>query len=92
MEAGKTKSVEVCELISRLDESDENQKKFCRLFNQGLDGYQRQSWEEAIASFNDVLQINNNDGPSRFYLALSEKHRADPPATEWDGTVYLNKK
>ena len=90
--AGKTKPVEVCELISRLEEFDEKQRNFYRLFNQGLAAYQRRSWEEAIDLFNIVMQIKDSDGPSQFYLALSERHREEPPATGWDGTVYLNKK
>jgi adenylate cyclase len=90
--AGKSKPVEVCELICKAEEVIEEQKSLCRVFARGIDAYQRQSWGEAIDLFEGALKLDNTDGPSRFFLALSEKYRADPPATHWDGTVYLNKK
>jgi adenylate cyclase len=90
--AGKSKSVEVCELICKAEELKEEQKNLCSVFAQGIDAYQRQSWGEAIDCFNGALKQDNTDGPSRFFLALSEKCRLNPPARDWDGTVYLNKK
>ncbi len=90
--AGKSKSVEVCELICRVEESREIQKSICSVFARGVDAYQRQSWEEAIELFDEAMQLQNEDGPSRFYLRLCEKYRENPPATNWDGTVCLNQK
>jgi adenylate cyclase len=90
--AGKSKPVEVNELICKAEEFKEEQKNLCRVFVQGIDAYQRQSWGEAIDFFSAVLKLDNTDGPARFFLALCEKYRANPPATHWDGTVYLNKK
>ncbi len=90
--AGKSKPVEVYELICKAEEFKEEQKNLNSLFARGIDAYQRQSWGEAIDFFEGALKLDNTDGPSRFFLALSAKYRADPPATHWDGTVYLNKK
>ena len=90
--AGKSKPVEVNELICKAEEFKEEQKNLCRVFVRGIDAYQRQSWGEAIDFFSAVLKLDNTDGPARFFLALCEKYRANPPATHWDGTVYLNKK
>jgi adenylate cyclase len=90
--AGKSKPVEVYELICKAEEFKEEQKSLCSVFSRGVDAYQRQAWGEAIDFFNGALKLDNTDGPSRFFLALSEKYRTDPPATDWDGTVYLNKK
>ena len=90
--AGKSKPVEVSELICKAEEFKEEQKRLCSVFSRGVDAYQRQAWGEAVDFFNGALKLDNTDGPSRFFLALSEKYRVDPPATDWDGTVYLNKK
>jgi adenylate cyclase len=90
--AGKSKSVEVYELICKAKEFKEEQKSLCSVFARGVDAYQRQSWGEAIDFFNGALKLDNTDGPSRFFLALCKKYRTDPPANHWDGTVYLNKK
>jgi len=84
--------VEICELICKMGSIGETQKNCCSLFARGFDAYRRQSWREAIEFFNGALELDDTDGPSRFYRALAEKYRADPPATDWDGTVYVNKK
>jgi len=90
--AGKSKPVEVYELICKEEVVKEDQKSLCNVFARGIDAYQRQSWGEAIDLFKGALNLDNSDGPSRFYLRLCEKYRTDPPVTDWDGTVYLNKK
>ncbi|UCD79561.1 MAG: adenylate/guanylate cyclase domain-containing protein [Desulfobacterales bacterium] len=90
--AGKSMPVVINELICKTETSSEKQKKLCSIFARGVDAYQRQSWGEAIEFFNGALAMDNKDGPSRFYLALAEKYRSDPPATDWDGTVYVDEK
>lgn len=90
--AGKSKPVEINELICKAGASSGTHKKLCSIFARGVDAFQKRSWEEAIGFFNDALAMDPSDGPSRFYLALAENHRSDPPATEWDGTIYLYEK
>jgi len=89
--AGKTKPVEIYELMCKVAATSETQKSLCRIFTRGLDAYQRQSWREALEFFNAALELDEKDGPSRFYRVLAEKHRADPPTTDWNGTVNINK-
>jgi adenylate cyclase len=90
--AGKSKSVEVYELICKAEEVTEKQESLCRIFARGIDAYQRQAWGQAIDLFKGALKLDHSDGPSRFYLRLCEKYWTDPPVTGWDGTVYLDKK
>ena len=90
--AGKSKAVTVYELISRLEESDLRQKSFCKTFTEGLDAYDKQSWEDAIKAFNEVTKTYKEDGPSAFYLHLCEKYRINPPDEMWDGVVILRTK
>jgi adenylate cyclase len=90
--AGKSKPVEVYELIGKTEVVKEEQKSLCNVFAQGIDAYQRQAWGEAIDLFKGGLNLDNTDGPSRFYLRLCEKYRTYPPVADWDGTVYLDKK
>ena len=90
--AGKSKPVEINELICKSESSSEKHKKLCSLFARGVDAFQKRSWEESIAFFNAALTIDPKDDPSLFYLALSEDHRGDPPAADWDGTIYLTEK
>jgi len=90
--AGKSKSVEVYELICKTEASVDRQKRLCKAFARGIDAYLRQSWQEAIEFFAVALKTDPTDGPTRFYLALAQKCRADPPNAGWDGTVSLNEK
>jgi len=90
--AGKSKPVEIYELICKVEATSEKQNKLCSLFARGVDAYRRQSWGEAMEFFSHVLEMDDTDGPSRFYRTLTEKHRAETPETDWDGIVYINKK
>jgi adenylate cyclase len=90
--AGKSKPVEVSELICKAEEFNEKQNSLCSVFARGINAYQRRSWGEAVELFNSALAQDHTDGPSRFYLKLCEKYRANPPPATWDGTIYLNKK
>ncbi len=89
---GKSKAVTIYELISRLDTSNAHQKNLCKIFTEGLSAYEMQSWDEAIKVFYEVTKTYKEDGPSKFYLHLCEKYKADPPGDMWDGVVVLNTK
>ena len=89
---GKSKPVTVYELISRIEESSEQQRNLCSIFTEGLNVYYKQSWEEAIKAFYEVMKTYEQDGPSTFYLHLCENYRANPPGEEWDGLVSLRNK
>jgi adenylate cyclase len=90
--AGKSKPTEVHELISRIEESDQKQKDLCSAFAHALNAYEKGSWKEAIDLLSKILQLYGEDGPSSFYLELSDNYRTNPPAPNWDGSVHLHKK
>jgi len=90
--AGKAKTITVYELVSRSEESDSLQKNLCKTFTEGLNAYEKQSWEDAIKAFYEVTKTYNEDGPSSFYLHLCEKYRINPPDEMWDGVVVLGTK
>lgn len=89
---GKSKPVTVYELMSRIEESSEQQRDLCTIFAQGLNAYHKQSWQEAIKAFYESIKINKKDGPSTYYLQLCENYRANPPDEMWDGLIYLENK
>jgi adenylate cyclase len=89
---GKSKPVTIYELISRIEESSEQQKDLCTIFTQGLNAYYKQSWQEAIKAFYESIKIHKKDGPSTYYLHLCEKFRANPPGEMWDGLIHLENK
>ena len=89
---GKSKPVVVYELICRIGESSEQQRRLCAIFNIALNAFRRQSWEEAIKGFNESMEIRREDAPSIFYLKLCEKYKENPPGEMWDGLVSLDNK
>ena len=90
--AGKSKPIEACELLCRIDKSNQNQKDLCNVFARALNAYQNKSWEEAIDLFSKILDRYGEDGPACFYLEYCDSYRTNPPGPKWDGTVYMDSK
>jgi adenylate cyclase len=90
--AGKSKPVEIHELLCRMEHSSEEQRKLCAAFGEALDAYRKQYLGEARALFQNCLEIAAEDGPSRFYKDLCKKNVESPPEEGWDGLIYMNKK
>jgi adenylate cyclase len=90
--AGKSKPIVVFELLTRTEESNEQQRNLCALFTEGLNAHRRQSWEEAIEIFREVMTIHGEDGPAAFYLKVCEDYRENPPGEVWNDIVCLNNK
>jgi adenylate cyclase len=89
---GKSKPVVVHELICRVEESTEEQKRLCAIFTEALNAYRRQSWDEAIQILREPVKICGRDGPSMFYFSLCKKYMLSQPGELWDGLVRLEYK
>ncbi|MBI5418685.1 MAG: adenylate/guanylate cyclase domain-containing protein [Deltaproteobacteria bacterium] len=89
---GKSKSLVVHELVSRLEESDEQHRKACAMYAEGLDAFRRQSWDEAIRKFRETADSFGQDRPSHFFLNLCTHYRKNPPGAPWDGVVRMDRK
>jgi adenylate cyclase len=90
--AGKTRPVNVHELIARLEDSTSRQRDCCARFTAGVEAFRRQSWDEAFRIFNETLKIHEGDGPSHFYLNLCARYSQSPPGESWDGVIHLRSK
>ena len=89
---GKSHPVDVRELLPPYKLSKKLLTAVIRLFESGFEAFKHQNWDEAEKSFQQVLKIDENDGPSRFYLKLCQKFRQAPPHSGWDGRVHLKNK
>jgi len=89
---GKSKPIMVYELICRKEDASKQQKELCAIFNEALNSYRHQSWNQAIAKFHNTAKIFGEDGPSRFYRVLCKKYRKNPPGETWTGLVSLTSK
>ncbi|UCE89071.1 MAG: adenylate/guanylate cyclase domain-containing protein, partial [Pseudomonadota bacterium] len=88
---GKTQAVTLHELVG-LDGAVETarQQRFAQ-FADALAAFREQHWDESIAILQALLAVHPDDGPARYYQALCEQHRANPPA-QWDAIVRLEVK
>lgn len=89
---GKSQPVQVYELLPQDKLPAELLAAACRLFASGLDAFLLRRWDEADKLFNQVLQIDESDGPSRFYLRSCREYREKPPGDDWDGAIALKQK
>ncbi len=90
--AGKSRPVNVHELVARHEESSPWQRDCCARFTEGIEAFRRQSWDEAFRRFNETLKIHEGDGPSLFYLDLCTRYSRNPPGDSWDGVVHMRSK
>jgi adenylate cyclase len=89
---GKTRPIVIHEMICRLSEADVKQKEAFGFFAEGLHAFKEKSWDDAIEKFRLSLDTLGEDEPSRFYIGLCERHKANPPEATWDGVVHMDKK
>jgi adenylate cyclase len=89
---GKATVLGIHELVSRLEEADETQKRASALFAEALGAFRRQSWNEAREMFTECVDALEKDGPSDFYIELCDQYLGHPPQEGWDKVVILEKK
>lgn len=89
---GKTKPLSIHELLCRMEEVSDLQRKQCAMFAEALNAFRRRSWEEAMEGFRELIKGLGKDGPSLFYLRLCEQYRESPPEESWDGVVRMTEK
>ena len=91
---GKSEPVETVEIMAYKGEITEDQRSMREFYQQGIEFYQQQKWEEAQAKFRDSEKFeemfpNRPTTPSQVYLERCEALIADPPGDDWDGTWSL---
>jgi len=89
---GKTKAINVYELICRKSDpqnKDEKFKEFLETYNSGIEFYHKQEWEKALIYFTKCLQLYPNDRPSITYIDRCEEFAENPPDVDWDGSYKL---
>lgn len=80
---GRTKSVELLELIAYRQSATKQQLWLCEIFAKALNAYQVKNWTEASQYFYDVLSKFPSDGPTHYFLPLCSKYQNEPPVAPW---------
>ena len=89
---GKKKPVTVFELRGYNEHIDKSVKEAIAKYQQGLQAYRDQNWNQAIKHFQTVQTILRDDGPSKTMLARCNKYKLKPPGDNWNGAYDLRKK
>jgi adenylate cyclase len=89
---GKSQPLTIYELLCRIEESDEKQKKSCEDFADALNAFRRKSWDEAEQRFHRVTDNATVHSTAHFYIKLCEQYKQKPPEDGWEGTVPLEEK
>jgi adenylate cyclase len=89
---GRHEPVELHELIATHDEAGRSDGALLDAFAAALARFDAGRFTEAAAGFRAALELSGGkDAASAFFLKLSERHAADPPAS-WDGVVVIESK
>ncbi|MGV8080547.1 MAG: CHASE2 domain-containing protein [Syntrophales bacterium] len=88
---GKKLPVRIYELLGERKDA-ERWERWIKVFEEGLARYKQGHWDEAIALFRQVVNINRGDPPSELYISRCESLREHPPEGEWDGVFTMTRK
>ncbi len=89
---GKSRPINLYELICRESEADTMRHDAAHLFAEGLQAFHRREWDQAITEFRSYLKAYGDDGPSAYYLDASRQFKMTPPHHSWEGIMTLQKK
>lgn len=89
---GKKEPVRIYELLGRGEPTAEI-RELISTFENGIQLYKGQKWDEAIATFEKVrTSLKPNDYASGMYIERCEEMRAEPPGADWDGVYTMKTK
>jgi hypothetical protein len=70
----------------------DEKRKVLDLFTEGRKLYKLMQFEQARQYFVDALKIDEDDGPSKVYLARCKHYMDNPPPDDWDGVFVMTTK
>jgi adenylate cyclase len=88
---GKNLPVKIYELLGEKKDA-EKWEKAVGIFEEGLSKYRQCLWDEAIISFQRVLEIKADDAPAKLYIVRCQELKKNPPKEPWDGVFTMTKK
>jgi adenylate cyclase len=89
---GKAQPVRVYEVLARRGELPAHFQEVKSLFALGLEQYRAQNWEQALEFFQQVLQLQPEDGPAREFLQRCQNLLGRSLGADWDGVFRMTTK
>ena len=89
---GKKEPIKIYELLGRKGEIEDHIRLILPHFQEGLEHYKNQRWEEGITCFENALNLYEDDGPSLTYFERCITFQHHPPPPDWDGVFAMRTK
>jgi len=94
---GRKEPIQTYELISEKGDEPEMYKELLPRFNDGLELYRKQQWDQAFTVFESVEKLEDmfpgrKTNPSRVYMDRCTHLKENPPGDDWDGVWTLTSK
>ena len=94
---GKNIPEKVYELVGRRENINKKTLDLIKSFENGMDLYFQQKWDEAIEKFfeSDSLEhyfVSRNTTPSKIFIDRCEIFKQNPPGDNWDGVWKMMSK
>ncbi len=89
---GRKKPVTVFELMGYNEHIDKSIQEAIAKYQQGLQAYRDQNWNQAIKLFQAVQAIFPDDGPSKTILTRCYEYKVKPPGESWNGAYDFRTK
>lgn len=98
---GKSIAVTTFDLIGLHETAPDYLKELAVKFNEGLEQYKAQKWDEALVTFKHTLELEYQrypllkgvkSNPSEIYIERCEAFKENSPGEDWDGVFTLTSK
>jgi adenylate cyclase len=91
---GKDVAVTIYEPLGFEGQVSEPNLSALPLFEEALQSYREQRWDDAESQFSDLLNKHKDTGEVLYtlYLERISHLRQDPPSANWDGAFTFTKK
>ena len=89
---GKQEPIKIFHLVDKKGALEVQGQTIINLFKKGRDLYLRQEWEKAKEVFQEILEIDAEDGPSKTYIERCDYFMKRSPGEGWDGVFEMKTK
>jgi class 3 adenylate cyclase/CHASE2 domain-containing sensor protein len=92
---GKNLPVKVYEVLGAKKEGFEapdTKMQAAELYEQGVQHYLKQEWDQGIQLFDQAMAVEPDDPPSQVYRERCETFKVNPPGEDWDGVYVMTTK
>ncbi|MCL1814674.1 MAG: adenylate/guanylate cyclase domain-containing protein [Treponema sp.] len=89
---GINEPVQIYEILETKENATSALQNKISLFDKALEPFEARSWQNALTSFNKVLELYPDDSPSLLYRDRCKQYLNCPPADDWDGVFNYDEK